>query len=202
MNTEAGNNFRHSGSVNVCPLVLWFFRLTAFNSVEQFSLSADWSSPGRHGNVSWTEPRAWRTASCQIIVFKFNNQTSHHRWGFYISVKDWCSVTWLNKTWNVLVNRRAFVNFVSDILYNTFLFWWVVDHFCQWFADFVVLLDSLMIWWMLYWFFCFNPVFGDVNSAPCWSWPVWIYGFVWYVWDGHHHAVKISLVSVEDECWH
>lgn len=135
LNTEAGHDFRHSGSVNVCLWVLLFFQLTAFNSVEQFSLSADWSSPGRHGNVSWTEPRAWRTASCQIIVFKFNNQTSHHRRGFYISVKDWCSVTWLNNTWKILVNRRAIhlfqiyyiIRFYSD---ESWMFLSVICWFC------------------------------------------------------------------------
>lgn len=165
MNTEAGNDFRHSGSVNVCPLVLWFFRLTAFNSVEQFSLSADWSSPGRHGNVSWTEPRAWRTASCQIIVLKFNNQTSHHRRGFYISVKDWCSVTWLNKTWNILVNRRAFVNFVSDILYNTFLFWWVVDVFV---SDLLILLCCLIVWRFDGCYTCFSVL---IRCLEMWTAP-------------------------------
>lgn len=164
MNTEAGNNFRHSGSVNVCPLVLWFFRLTAFNSVEQFSLSADWSSPGRHGNVSWTEPRAWRTASCQIIVFKFNNQTSHHRWGFYISVKDWCSVKWLNKTWNILVNRRAIhlfqiyyiIRFYSDESWIIFV------------SDLLILLCCLIVWRFDGCYTCFSVL---IRCLEMWTAP-------------------------------
>lgn len=164
MNTEAGNNFRHSGSVNVCPLVLWFFRLTAFNSVEQFSLSADWSSPGRHGNVSWTEPRAWRTASCQIIVFKFNNQTSHHRWGFYISVKDWCSVTWLNNTWKILVNRRAIhlfqiyyiIRFYSDESWIIFV------------SDLLILLCCLIVWRFDGCYTCFSVL---IRCLEMWTAP-------------------------------
>lgn len=145
LNTEAGHDFTHSGSVNVCPLVLWFFCLTAFNSVKQCSLSADWSSPGRHGNVSWTEPRAWWTASCQIIVLKFNNQTTDRRRGFYISVKDWWRL-WNDSTkpetfrWT---DERLLTKFhkMADILHK-FLFWWVEDVF----ADLLILSCCLIVW--------------------------------------------------------
>lgn len=69
-------------------------------------------------------------------------------------------------------------------------------------SDLQILLCCLMVWRFDGCWTCFSVLIWCVEmwTPPPAGPDLYEHGFVW--WDGHHHTIKLSLVSVKDECWH